>query len=198
MPTPTPVTATAAPARRPVRERLLAVAEQLFYQEGVHQVGIERVLAEAGVAKASLYDNFGSKEALVAAYLEARQLVRQQRLDQAMKEAGSPRERLLSVFDVLERNMAEPGYRGCAFARVAMEAPPTGSVRTICEEARNWLYRRLLEQAELAGARAPAMLARQLQIVYDGATVATAVDHASDAGHAAKAVAALLVAQHLD
>ena len=58
--------------RRPARERLLAAANELFYNEGVHTVGIDRVIEQAGVAKASLYNTFGSKDELVRAYLESR------------------------------------------------------------------------------------------------------------------------------
>ena len=99
--------------RRPVRERLLAAADELFYREGINNVGIDRVLEHAGVAKASLYSTFGSKEELVRAYLQGRQQARRARIEAAIARHRSPREQMLSVFDA----MAEPSRgRGSAAA----------------------------------------------------------------------------------
>src|SRR5881409_872508 len=97
------------------RQRLLAAADELFYEEGVHTVGIDRVIARAGVAKASLYTAFGSKDGLVQAYLLARHAVWRERVTQALTRYTNPRERLLGVFDVLGELVAEPGFHGCAF-----------------------------------------------------------------------------------
>src|ERR1700753_619588 len=97
------------------RERLLAAAEELFYEEGVNTVGIDRVIEKAGVAKASLYSAFGSKDELIRAYLAARLAVRKERMGAACATCATPRERLLAVFDVLGAVCAEPGFRGCAF-----------------------------------------------------------------------------------
>ena len=86
-----------ASAIRPsARERLLAAANELFYNEGVHTVGIDRVIEQAGVAKASLYNTFGSKDELVRAYLETRQASVTQRITQAVERYDTPRERLLA------------------------------------------------------------------------------------------------------
>src|SRR6478736_5820401 len=88
-----------APARTSARERLLAAADELFYAEGINNVGIDRVIEHAGVAKASLYSNFRSKDELVRAYLEARHEVRKGRVLERIGRHRSPRERLLAVFD---------------------------------------------------------------------------------------------------
>ena len=89
-----------ASAPRPsARERLLAAANELFYNEGVHTVGIDRVIEQAGVAKASLYNTFGSKDELVRAYLETRHASVTQCIMQAVDRYDTPRERLLAVFD---------------------------------------------------------------------------------------------------
>ena len=66
--------------RLSARERLLAAADELFYEEGVHTVGIDRIIERAGVAKASLYNTFGSKDELIRAYLEGRYVARQERI----------------------------------------------------------------------------------------------------------------------
>src|ERR1700753_3267065 len=97
-----------------VRERLLAAANELFYEEGVHTVGIDRVIERAGVAKASLYSTFGSKEELVRAYLQQRAEVRQQRLSTRIAQSEDARMRILSIFDLLGELTADPKYRGCA------------------------------------------------------------------------------------
>src|SRR3954469_17749923 len=90
----------AAPAdRRPVRERLLASADELFYREGINNVGIDRILEHAGVAKASLYTTFGSKDELVRAYLEQRNEKRRARIERHLAGKRSPREKLLAIFD---------------------------------------------------------------------------------------------------
>src|ERR1700759_1924922 len=83
------------------RERLLAAANELFYDEGIHTVGIDRVIARAGVAKASLYATFGSKDELVRAYLEARADARRRRITERLAPIAAPRDRILAVFDLL-------------------------------------------------------------------------------------------------
>src|ERR1700674_1490690 len=104
--------AKAVPARLSARARLLAAADELFYENGVNLVGIERVIERAGVAKASLYDCFGSKEALIRAYLESRKEARQARFREGLAKYTTPRERLLGVFDILGQIIAEPSFRG--------------------------------------------------------------------------------------
>src|SRR5579862_9130978 len=94
--------------RRSARERLLAAANELFYNEGVHTVGIDRIIEQAGVAKASLYNTFGSKEELVRAYLETRYASVTQRIMRAVDRYADPRERLLAVFEGEGELFAQP------------------------------------------------------------------------------------------
>src|SRR5579864_7975765 len=101
----------ATPIRRSARERLLAAANELFYNEGVHTVGIDRVIERAGVAKASLYNTFGSKDELVRAYLERRHLARQERITRKLARYDTPRDRLLGVFDALGELLVEQHFR---------------------------------------------------------------------------------------
>jgi AcrR family transcriptional regulator len=94
------VAKTDAPAARhqpSVRDRLLAAADELFYEEGVHVVGIDRIVERAGVAKASLYSTFGSKDELVRAYLENHFRRRQNRVARVLAAYDTPRARLLGV-----------------------------------------------------------------------------------------------------
>src|SRR5580765_949847 len=89
-------------------DRLLAAADELFYEEGVSAVGIDRVIERAGVAKASLYSAFGSKEELVRVYLQQRADARKRRISEGIARHDDPRDRILAVFDVLGDRAAEP------------------------------------------------------------------------------------------
>src|SRR3954467_1311640 len=117
---------TAPAARKPARERLLAAADELFYAEGVHTVGIDRIIERAGVAKASLYSCFGSKEELVRAYLENRHELRRKRLLAGLERFDNPRDRLLGVFDVLAELTATPGFRRGGFYNASAESVAEG------------------------------------------------------------------------
>src|SRR5713101_9253741 len=99
---------TKTTADRSARERLLAAADELFYEEGVHTVGIDRVIEHAGVAKATLYSAFGSKDELIRAYLTRRHQVWQERIAEKLASYDTPRDRLLGVFDWLGESFARP------------------------------------------------------------------------------------------
>jgi AcrR family transcriptional regulator len=179
--------------RRSARERLLAAADELFYEEGVHTVGIDRVIERAGVAKATLYSAFGSKDELIRAYLQARHAARRERMTRRLARYDTPRERLLGVFDVLGESFAEPGFRGCAFVNASAEARPGSAIEEVSDESRAWVRSLLAELARAAGATDPERLARQLALLYDGATVGARMDRDPTAAAAARTVAAALV-----
>src|ERR1700748_2394841 len=113
-----------ASASRPsARERLLAAANELFYNEGVHTVGIDRIIEQAGVAKASLYNTFGSKDELVGAYLEGRHTRTAAHITHSLEKYRTPREKLLGVCEAQGELCADPGFRGCAFVSASSESP---------------------------------------------------------------------------
>jgi AcrR family transcriptional regulator len=184
---------TVQSGRTPARERLLAAAEALFYEEGFNTVGIDRVIERAGVAKASLYDCFGSKEELIRAYLLARKEAREARLTAGLAKFDTPRERLLGVFDLLGKQMLDTGFRGCAFVKAFAEAPAGSSVRAVCDESRLWMRDLFIELARDAGAADPNALAEQLVILYDGASISAQMDRNTSAAAAARAVAAVML-----
>jgi AcrR family transcriptional regulator len=188
-------TTAAAPGASPApaRERLLAAADELFYEEGIHTVGIDRVIEKAGVAKATLYSIFGSKEDLVVAYLESRLERRQDRVTRALAAVDSPRERILTVFDVLGAYIAEPGFYGCAFMNASAESRPGSAVERASDVSRAWTRSLFVELARAAGAADPELLARRLGQVYDGAIVSARMDRDPDAALTARATAAVLV-----
>jgi AcrR family transcriptional regulator len=182
-----------SPERISARDRLLDAADDLFYEEGVHSVGIDRVIERAGVAKATLYSTFGSKEGLVRAYLERRHESRRERLLRGLARYDTPRDRLLGVFDVLGELFAEPGYRGCAFVNASAESPAGSSVEQVSDEYRGWVRSLLVDLAREAGAPQPERLAREIHLLYDGASMSARMDHDPAAAAAAKATAAILV-----
>lgn len=139
-------------------------------------VGIDRIIEHAGVAKASLYNTFGSKEELVRAYLEARHARTLDRLRRAVDRHTDPRARLLAVFDAQREQFSRPDFHGCAFAAASAEAPRGGLVEQATEDYRGATRALLAELAEQAGVPDPATLARQLQLIYDGAALAARVD----------------------
>lgn len=159
------------------RDRLLAAANELFYEEGVHTVGIDRVIERAGVAKASLYSTFGSKEELVRAYLEARGAAWRERVERRLAKIEQPRGKILGVFDLMSEMVAEPRFRGCAFINASAEGPKGPSkVRQTCADSRGWLRQLFTDLSRDAGARKPELVGRRLALVYDGATVGAPLD----------------------
>jgi AcrR family transcriptional regulator len=183
----------AMPARFSARERLLAAADELFYEKGVNLVGIDRVIEHAGVAKASLYDCFGSKEELIRCYLQARSERRQARIRERMAQFQAPRDKILSVFDLLAETVAQPNYRGCAFPRASADAGAGSTIKGACDASRAWIRAQFTDLSQAAGAPDPESLGRQLVLLYDGAGTTAHVDRDLAAPKAARALAERLL-----
>ena len=167
-----------APVRLPARERLLAAANELFYAEGVHTVGIDRVIEHAGVAKATLYSTFGSKDELVRAYLEGRHAVIKAQLARELPvRYATARERLAGILEIRGETVSEPGFRGCAFVAASAEAGEGTAALQATTEYRAWFRGLLRDLAAEAGAADPDGLARQLHLLYDGMAATTWLDH---------------------
>jgi AcrR family transcriptional regulator len=174
------------------RDRLLAAADELFYAEGVHVVGVDRIVERAGVTKASLYNIFGSKDELVRAYLEQHFRERQRRIARILAAYNTPRERLLGVFAEIEGALASSEFRGCRFIRATAEALPGEASEIVAEEYRAWLRSLFTDLAKAVGASDAKQFGTQLFLLYDGAAVAARMD--KDRGAAAKAVRSAVVA----
>jgi AcrR family transcriptional regulator len=180
--------------RPSARERLLAAADELFYAEGVHTVGIDRVIEHADVSKASLYKIFGSKDELIRSYLTARHAARRERLTTELLRYDTPRERLLGVFDVLGELFLEPGFHGCPFVNASAESRPGSAAVQASDAARAWRRSFMLELSSEAGAADPQRLADQLMLLYDGAHVGAGMDRdPSGAAATARAAAEVLL-----
>jgi AcrR family transcriptional regulator len=180
------------------RDRLLASANELFYREGVQSVGIDRVIEHAGVAKASLYNSFGSKEELVHAYLLGRQATTTARITAAIEAKDDPRDKVLAVFDSQAASQRRPDFRGCAFAAASAESKPGGLVEEATRGYRDWLRALFTQLATDAGARDPETLGRMLQLLYDGSASSGNLDHDASAADNARAAAEILLDASLD
>ena len=186
-------TSTPTTERTSARDRLLAAADELFYDEGIHTVGIDRVIERAGVAKATLYSTFGSKDELIRAYLQGRLAARQQRIHAAIDPIESPREQILEVFRSLGRYAAATDFRGCAFANASAEAQRGSAVEQETEASRAWTRSLFAGLAQAVGASDPELLADQLTQLYDGAMLSARMDRSARATDVALATAATLV-----
>jgi len=112
-------------ASLPPRERILKTASDLFYRLSIHTVGIDRIIAESGVAKMTFYKHFPSKAQLVAEYLSHKTLVWMRMLTTATERPNlSPSERVLAIFDALDVSFRQPPFRGCPFVKGMAEFGP--------------------------------------------------------------------------
>jgi AcrR family transcriptional regulator len=134
-----PLNEKTSSTRRPARDRLLSAADELFYGHGINVVGIDRVIEKAGVAKASLYECFDGKEDLIRSYVQARDERRRARILQRIEPLKNPKDKALAVFDILSELASRPDFRGCAFIRAGAESTPESTVRSACEDAREWM-----------------------------------------------------------
>lgn len=178
----------------PGARRILEVASELFYWRGIHAVGVDTIAAESGVTKRTLYDRFGSKDALVVAYLHARDRRWRTLVLAALDGAGpDPVARVLSPFDVLPEWLA-PSSRGCSFVNAFAELPEHDHPgRQLIVAEKTWLralFRRLLGEA---GASDPDTLAAQLLSLHEGAIISYSIADEATAASTARAAAEILV-----
>ena len=154
-----------------VRDRILSTARNLIYREGARAVGVDRIVAESGVAKMSLYRWFPSKDALIEAVLQEERRRILTAWDRNMdKYPGEPIKQLREQFVNLTEAIRSPRYRGCAFLNAAMAfADESHPARAVAREFKNEITRRFLELTTAIGAKDPEALAEQLCLVADGA-----------------------------
>ena len=182
--------------RKPARERILDTASQLFYRDGIQHVGVDRIIAESGVAKMSLYNHFKSKDALIEAFLRRRdQQWRQWFMTRVEHHSSDPKAQLLAVFDVLQEWMQGPEFRGCAFINATVElANPEHPGYQAAVEHKQILFQYLLGLAEAAGVTSAQAIARQLFLLVEGAIVVAMMQGDGSTAMAAKEAAAVLLA----
>lgn len=148
------------------KDRILEAATELFYRRGVNATGIDLIISEAGIAKATLYNNFESKEVLVAKYLERLRLNFEENLQQAVSKQG----RSLTIpFDLLETTVVQGEFFGCPFTNALTELPESTLVQ---EEVRKYRGVVLNYFSEFATKE----IVQQLMLVYDGAFTSCKLD----------------------
>jgi AcrR family transcriptional regulator len=179
--------------RRTARQRILDAADDLFYNEGIHTVGIDRVIAHAGVAKGSLYYSFTGKDALVHEYLTNRHGKWAERVTAGIEAHTDPRERILAVYDVLGTLFAQPDYRGCAFMNAAAEAAPDSAEDQAAIVFRAWVHNLFLNLATATDVADPQQLADTLVLLYDGAVTTAQMDKTPQPAHTARRTAELIL-----
>lgn len=167
------------PNPSPARRRVIDTATRLFYAEGVHAVGIDRIIAEARVAKATFYSHFPSKDDLVCAYIEEQDWLGRT----AMAELGAlpPRERVFAIFDRISEAAHQPGYRGCPFLNATAEYPdPTSPVRKAIDDHRRWFRELLRDLMATDGHPDPVRTADMLVVLWDGLLISGHVDDSTE------------------
>ena len=188
---PVPKGSTIDPER--TRAAILQAATALLYERGIDGIGVAELCARLGVSKETLYRHFGTKGGLVEAMLEARSTQVTSWLATAAAAAGDdPRDQLAAVFDALQQWYQEPAFRGCAMLNAAAQHH-VKAVRAITARHLDRYLEILAGIASRAGAANPDVLARQLLMLVEGATVvATHHDPANAGNHARQAALALL------
>ncbi len=153
----------------PARQRLLDCADRLFYSQGIQATGVDQVIAEAQVAKATLYSNFPGKDALVAAYLERRLedwILSVRAVDDPSLSAP---ERVEHLFDLLEQGVRAPDFKGCPFTNAVVERPNIASVREVVHRYRSALNEHI---STISGLEISDHRVKRLALIYDGALTA--------------------------
>ena len=178
-----------------VRERILETASGLFYREGVRAVGVDLVVAEAGVAKTSLYRHFRTKDDLIAAFLEREDKDFWRTWDEVTgRHPGDPAGELRTHMDWIGERVGRPKYRGCPQLNVAAEFPQAEHpARLVATAHKLELRRRLLDIAQGLGVDRAEALAGQLAVLINGAFVSSPILSASEAKELLQGAAQALV-----
>ena len=159
------------------RERILRTADRLFYDEGIHAVGIQRIVAEAAVTRVTLYRHFPSKDDLIAAYLERRAVYDRDQVDGIVAaHADDPLAALTELATALTSDDFGAVRRGCPFINASAEFTGSHTARVKARGHRRWVTARIEELLRRLDHRAPGSTAEQLMMVRTGAVVSGALD----------------------
>ncbi|BDB62474.1 MULTISPECIES: TetR/AcrR family transcriptional regulator [Rhodococcus] len=183
------------PSKPSPSTRLLDTASTLFAEHGIRAVGIDRILAEAGVARASLYSSYGSKDALVLAYLEDLDQRDRQRWHAAAEPLDDPIAKILTFFDLAMQSAPKKNFRGCQYANAATEFPQEPLEPVLAH--REWLSSTLVDLLNLAGATESEVVAGRVQLIYDGALSGSKFEHSVEPIRLGRDMAAAIIETHL-
>ncbi len=150
--------------------RVLETATRLFYEEGIHSVGVDRLISEASVTKATFYKHYGSKDNLILAYIRTQHERAQERMERLVADAGSPAAAVRAWVAALADEVNDPDFRGCAFLNAAAEYhDPRDPVREVVATHRDWYTDRLATLLQESGHKLPGDGADELMLARDGA-----------------------------
>nr|WP_244425326.1 TetR/AcrR family transcriptional regulator [Pseudaminobacter salicylatoxidans] len=154
-------------------ERILSVARNLFYRQGIRAIGVDEIVRQAGVTKPSLYRSFSSKDELAASYLRRYEIEFWERFDEAVAaHPGDPRAQIRAFLTRVGHRAVQLDYRGCGMTNAAIEYPEHGHpARLVGEANKRELRRRLRAMAAEMGAGDADMLGDGLLLLIEGAYV---------------------------
>ncbi|MDX2078022.1 MAG: TetR/AcrR family transcriptional regulator [bacterium] len=177
------------------REKILEVAGNLFFQYGYRAIGIDMIIEQSNIAKATLYRHFKSKDDLIVAYLEEMNRQFWAWIDGATAPHETPQAQLIAIFDALQKLISTPSCYGCPFLIAASEFPdPTHPSHGVALANKEAVRARLLALCDSMGAKNPQGLANQLYLLMDGAFMAVRLygvnNPANDVGSFARQIVA--------
>jgi len=154
-------------------DKILDVARDLFYREGIRAIGVDEIVKRAGVTKPSLYRSFPSKDELAASYLRKYDLEFWERFDEAVDaHPGDPRAQIVAFLTRVGKRTQRPDYRGCGMTNAAVEYPEHGHpARVVSEANKQELRRRLRAMAVAMGANEADTLGDGLLLLIEGAYI---------------------------
>ena len=180
--------------KRPAAEKVLRSASDLFYRNGVAATGVDTIVEHAGVSKRTLYNNFGGKDELVAAYLCDRDARWSASLEEITNRYEDPKERLLATFEAYGEWLVGDDYRGCAFINAASEiADPDHPARAVALSHKKGVQEHLASLAAQAGLQEPETLAEELLLLLEGAAVTASMRKSYEPLDTARSAARSLV-----
>jgi len=174
--------------------RIAYQAGELFHEHGITATGVEALSKAAGISKRTLYERFGSKDGLIAAAFDVRDVPVFELYTKPAELAATPRGQLKQLFAELEASIRSPEFRGCPFTSASSElADPRHPAHPVIRRHKERLRRWLLARARTGGAAEPAKLSRQLMIVFDGALVQSLVQRSARPARDARELAEALI-----
>ena len=182
------------------KDRLVDVAHGLFYRDGFHTVGLDRILGEVGVTKTTFYNHFQSKEDLMLEVLNHHDKWWRDTFRTKLREMGgdTPRGQLMAVFDVVDELINSPDYNGCIFVNVAVEFPlPHDPIHQAAAEHKRKMEDILRELAGYAGASDAAMLAKEMAMLMEGAYVTQHISRSEQTAAIAREIGKILIDRYV-
>jgi AcrR family transcriptional regulator len=154
----------------PAKRRILETANRLFYDEGIRSVGIDRLISESEVTKATFYKHYGSKDRLIVEYISQRHALARESVDELIREKNDPSLALQALIDQIVADVVSPGFRGCAFINAATEFTDSRhAVRQIVSDHREWYAETLSGLLKELGHPLPGDGGDELVLARDGA-----------------------------